>query len=728
MTQTALRTSSRTAAGPLPASVETSSTTTSEPEDILAEFQKVKEGKDLVAWINGNYEKAKSDRMRFERQWALNMAFFKGQQYMQYMPAQAGNAVAGRLFVPPAPSWAIRSITNRIRPIIRTELARLTSNKPNASVVPASSEDADLFAAQAAEQIWEAIYNGKKIHDKFIQAMFWMCICGTSFMKDWWDDNAYDNVTKKPGSIMYGVVTPYHIYIPDIMETDIEAQPWVINAYTKSVEFVKTTFQKDVVPTVNEAKSPFDNAMMQTMGGKNEAKPDSVLVIEAWIKPGTYGIFPKGALVTIAGDRILQLEDTWPFSHNEYPFTKFDHIPTGMFWSESVITDLIGPQREYNRTKNQIIESKNRMSKPQLTAPKGAVEARKITSEPGLLVEYKPGLSAPTPIPLQNLPSYVLQQLDREISDMEDISSQHQVSRGENPGGGVTAATAISFLQERDDSLMTTAYQSVESGYEKIARHTISHVVEHWDVPRTVSVTGVDGSFDSVALKGTELSSGTDIRMEAGSALPTSKAAKQAFLMEIMKMGWIDPTKGLELMDMGGIDKLYDELKIDERQAQRENLRMSRLEIQQIEQHQEMVQMQAQMAQEADAQGQPIPNSDQNTGTPLQMPDNIIPVNTWDNHQLHIDIHNRYRKSQAFEMLPEQIKQQFEYHVAMHAMALNAAAMRAQMMPPGPDGGMGADNGSGAPVGSNQFGPPGTSEGMPPPDASGGGMPPEGMG
>jgi len=311
---------------------------------------------------------------------------------------------------------------------------------------------------------------------------------------------------------------------------------------------------------------------------------------------------------------------------------------------------------------------------------------------------------------------------------MEDISSQHQVSRGENPGGGVTAATAISFLQERDDSLMTTAYQSVESGYEKIARHTISHVVEHWDVPRTVSVTGVDGSFDSVALKGTELSSGTDIRMEAGSALPTSKAAKQAFLMEIMKMGWIDPTKGLELMDMGGIDKLYDELKIDERQAQRENLRMSRLEIQQIEQHEQMVQMQGQMAQEADAQGQPIPNSDQNTGTPLSMPDNIIPVNTWDNHQLHIDIHNRYRKSQAFEMLPEKIKQQFEYHVAMHAMALNAAAMQAQMMPPGPDGGMGADNGSGAPVGSNQFGPPGTSEGMPPPDASGGGMPPEGMG
>lgn len=717
--------SKRGQSGPIPNTAETSSTAPEPELSILEQLNNTKEAKALVAWVDGNYQKAKSDRLRFERQWALNMAFFQGKQLVQYMPVQAGGAAAGKLFTPPAPTWAIRTITNRIRPIVRTELARLTSNKPNASVVPASSEDADLFAAQAAEQIWEAIYNGKKIHDKFVQAMFWLCICGTSFIKDWWDDQAWDNVTKAQGSVMYGVVTPYHIFIPDLMEPDIEAQPWVINAYTKPVEYVKNTFKVEVEANVQEAKSPFDTAMLQTMSGKNEAKPDSVVVIECWLKPGTHGLFPEGGFVTIANDKILQAE-AWPFEYKDFPFTKFDHIPTGMFWSESVITDLIGPQREYNRTKQQIIEAKNRMAKPQLTAPKGSVEAKKITSEPGLLIEYKPGLAAPQPIPLQNLPTYVLQSLDREIQDMEDISSQHQVSRGENPGGGVTAATAISFLQERDDSLMTTVYQSVESGYEKIARHTLSHCVKNWDVARTVSVTGVDGSFDSVALKGTELSKGTDIRMEAGSALPTSKAAKQAFIMEIMKMGWIDPTKGLELMDMGGLEKLYDELKIDERQAQRENLRMARLDINQLEQHAQMVSMQKEMAAQADAMGQPIPNTDENTGTPLIMPDNIIPVNTWDNHQMHIDVHNRYRKSQAFELLSEKVKQQFEYHVAMHAMALNQAAMAAGMMPPGPDGeSMGAENGGGAPLGSNQFGPPGTSEGMPPPEGAGG-LPPEG--
>ena len=729
----ALRKSKPSSTEPLAASQETSSITNGsnalDPNvtNILDQINKAKEIKAFVGWVMENYDKAKSDRLRFERQWALNMSFFQGKQYMQYMPAAAGTAAAGRLWTPPAPSWAARTVTNRIRPIIRTELARLTSNKPSASVVPASSEDQDLFAAQAAEQVWEAMYAGKKLQSRFVQAAFWLCITGNSFIKDYWDENAYDCVSKANGAIQYGVVTPYHIFIPDIMEPEIEDQPWVINAYTKSVQFVKNNYGMTVNPTITEAKSPFDEAMLKTMSGTNSAKPDSVLVIEIWMKPGTHDLFPEGGFATIIQEQLAQApQEGMPFNHKEYPFTKFDHIPTGMFYSESVITDLISPQREYNRTKNQIVDSKNRMGKPQLTAPKGSVDPKKITSEPGLVIEYMPGLAAPAPLPLQGMPNYVVQHLDREISDMEDISSQHQVTRGENPGGGVTAATAISFLQERDDSLMTTAYQSVEHGYEKIARHTISHVVQFWDVPRTVSVTGLDGSFDAVVLQGSELESGTDIRIEAGSALPVSKAAKQAFLMDIMKMGWIDPTKGLELMDMGGLDKLYDEVKVDERQAQRENLRMAKLSIEQIMQYEQMRAQQLDMAQQADTMGQPVPNADPATGTPLEMPQNIIPVNTWDNHQLHIDVHNRYRKSQAFELLPERVKQQFEAHVAMHAFALNAAAQQAMMMGPPPDGGMNANNGSGTPVGSNQFGPPGTDEGMPPPD-NGGGMPPEGM-
>lgn len=737
------------------------------PNEIAA-FNEQREAKKLVDWVRSEYDKAKSARQKYERQWALNMAMYTGKQNLMYFPAKNGQAGAGKLTTPPAVPHVSRRVFNRIRPIIRTEHARITSNKPNASVVPASSEDADLFAAQAAEQIWESFYNTKKLQAIFNQSAFWLTICGTSFTKVWWDEQKHDCLTAMPGSIESGAVTPYHLFVPDLYTIDIEDQPFVINVYTKPATFVEQMYGIKVNPTVKNAQTPFESAMLVL--GTNDAQPDSVLIYEAWIKPGAHPTFPQGGVLTVVDDKIVQISaDGLPYTHYQYPFIKWEHIPTGMFYGESVITDLIDPQREYNRTRNQLIEAKNRMAKPQLVAPKGSVDPAKITSAPGQVILYKPGLQPPNPLPIQPMPNYVLQELDRTIMDMEDISSQHQVSRGQAPSG-VTAATAINFLQERDDSLMTSVFQSVEGGWEKWAKQVIGLAVQYWDVPRTISVTGIDGSFDSVALMGTEIAAGKDIRMEAGSALPISKAAKQAFLMDCMKLGFIDPEKGLSLMDMGGIDELYDELRIDERAAQRENLRMARLDINEIMQHEQEAMMTNQFAaakEQAMAQQMAMPNpmdeampnegmpsdsdmamegseppmdpmqaaqgmpnqpplgpagGDMASGAPLQIPMEIVPVNTWDNHQLHINVHNRFRKSQAFDMLPPQVKNQFEYHVAAHAMALNAAAQAATMLPPPPPQGelSGADNGSGTPVGqpmpdANQFGPPGTEDGAPPP-------------
>lgn len=748
--------------------------------DEIAAFNEQREAKALVDWVHSEYAKAKSARIKYERQWAVNMAMYTGKQNLMFFPAKNGQAGAGKLTAPPAVPHVSRRVFNRIRPIIRTEHARITSNKPNASVVPASSEDSDLFAAQAAEQIWESFYNTKKLQAVFNQSAFWLTICGTSFTKVWWDEVKEDCLTAQPGSIESGAVTPYHLFVPDLYAVDIEDQPFTLNVYTKPATFVEQMYGIKVNPTVKNAQTPFESAMLVL--GTNDAQPDSVLIYEAWLKPGAHKTFPQGGVLTIVDNQIVQISaDGMPYDHYQYPFIKWEHIPTGMFYGESVITDLIDPQREYNRTRNQLIEAKNRMAKPQLVAPKGSVDPSKITSAPGQVILYKPGLQPPAPLPIQPMPSYVLQELDRTIMDMEDISSQHQVSRGQAPSG-VTAATAINFLQERDDSLMTSVFQSIEGGWEKWAKQVIGLAVQYWDLPRTISVTGIDGSFDSVALKGTEIAAGKDIRMEAGSALPISKAAKQAFLMDCMKLGFIDPEKGLSLMDMGGIDELYDELRIDERAAQRENLRMARLDIEQIMQHEQDAMMQNQLAamQEQQQVNQlstgappmdqgmapgiqgigpgptgdmmpPAPSgmptgpmggpseamppeppmgpvgADQASGAPLTVPQNIVPVNTWDNHQLHINVHNRFRKSQAFDMLPPQIKNQFEYHVAAHAMALNEAAQAATMLPPPPDQGpmSGADNGSGTPMGqpapdANQFGPAGTQDGAPPPPQMGG--------
>ena len=717
-----------------------------------------KEKKAFAEWVHSEYKKAKSARQQIERQWYLNMAFYQGRQWMAYPPKQSG--LQNKLVLPPAPPYRVRATVNRVRSVIRTEMSRLTSNKPNASVVPASSEDEDLFAAQAGEQVWESIYANHHLATIFKRSVFWTVICGTGFMKVWWDKNAEQRLpdgTVQRGDIKYAPVTPFHIFVPDLTEEEIENQPWVINAYTKTIEWCKQAWPEEAynfVPSVISTTEIMDNAFLNLQASGNNAKPDSVLVLEIWLKAGAHKAFPKGGYCTIVDNTIVSYQDTdMLFQHKEFPFIKFDHIPTGGFYASSVIEDVIPIQRELNRTRSQIIEAKNRMAKPQLIAPRGSVDASKITSEPGIVIFYRPGLAPPAPLPLQPLPGYVLQEIDRSLADIEDVTSQHQVSKGGAPSG-VTAATAISYLQERDDSVLSTTYQSVEAGWEKIAKQTLSHVNQYWETSRIVQITGVDGSFDSIALKGSDLSNGQDIRVEAGSALPVSKAARSALLMDLMTQGLIPPDKGLKLMEIGGVNKLYEEMAVDERQAQRENLRMRSLDIQEIEEHLRMAnqslaaadamddnnEQQSQMPQGMPPElmqmlgmGQQQPNAvqtDVQTGEPLLASESIVPVNTWDNHAVHIEIHNKFRKGQAFELLDDKIKAQIEAHVQMHAQTLNQTAMQAQALPPGdpnsdpnapddPSAEPPADPGS-SPAGSNQFGPPGSSGGdVPPPEVGG---------
>lgn len=690
------------------------------PKKILDAFRQEKQDKDLASWVNEEYHKCKESRSAIERQWYLNMAFYYGNQYVVAVGNNVGVApgAVGKLNTPKVPPWRTRMVVNRVRPMIRTELSRTTSQKPTATVVPASSNDDDLFAAQAAEQVWESLYNRKKVHREFTRAMWWTHVTGTGYLKCWWDTELVDKDTGEQGDIDIAPVTPFHIYVPDLREVELESQVYVINAYTRPVEQVKIAYAdvldgKDLKPSVVGANEIIDDAYLNLQAGGK--KPDSVLCLEMWMKPGAHPDFPNGGMVLVIDKFVVStISDGLPYKHGEYPFIKFDHIPTGKFYAESTIVDYIPLQREYNRTRSQIIEAKNRSAKPQLIAPKGSVDPSKITTEPGIVIEYRPGLAPPQPMPLSPLPAYVLQELDRTVTDMEDISAQHAISKGGVPSG-VTAATAISYLQERDDSVLTHTYDSVEQGMEKLARQCIGHVVQYWDYNRTVKVVGDDGAFDTMVLKGADIKSGTDIRMESGTALPQSKAAKQALITDFMTKGFIQPDQGLRIMEIGGIQKLYDQLQGDERQAQRENLRMRTMDPQIIGQWEAQKSQAEAMASGAMAPGAmppvlgpdappelaaqlppgavapdpnvppapPPPPSPTDTGQmqnigadglSTQMP-LLVPVNTWDNHAVHIEIHNRFRKGQAFATLDDTIKRLFEAHVKQHQDSLNGAAM-----------------------------------------------------
>lgn len=565
------------------------------------------------------FSRAKSARLPFERQWYMNLAFYFGKQYAQFQP-KLGDQPA-RIWEPPAPPWRVRLVSNKIKPIARTEMAKLTKERPQAFVIPASSDDADLLAARAGEAIFEHQWRELKVDSIIRQAAFWTINTGNGFIKDWYDPYAVDK-DKKKGVIRAEVVTPFHIYVPDIAEPDLDGQPFIIHSVAKSVDWVESTYKKKI-PKESGGGS-FEAQFFSALGISQGNRGDEVTVREMWIRECKD--FPKGAVIHWAADKILSISEGWPYDHQEYPFSHIQHVPTGRFYADSVIPDLIPLQKEYNRTRSQMVESKNRMSKPQLMAPRGSVDPNKITSEPGLVILYTPGFNPPTPLPLQDIPAYVKEELDLCQRDMDDISSQHEITKGRTPPG-VTAATAISYLQEEDDSKLASTISSLEEAVERVGRHFLSHVKQFWVAEKAIKVAGENGAFEMLMLSRSDLRNNTDLKVESGSATPRSKAAKQAFITEIGKMGWIEPTAALKHLDMAETAKLYEESQIDARQAQRENLRMAK-------------------------------NGE------------ILEPNAYDEHQVHIIEHNNYRKRQEFENLPDELKVLFQEHVMLHEQAL----------------------------------------------------------
>jgi hypothetical protein len=682
----------------------------------------------IIAWTKNAHMRCRTIRQQTERQWYVNLAFYIGRQNVTAVPMSTGSNVSTgmRLWVPPAPYYRSRPVFNRIRPAIRSELSKLTSQRPSATVVPSTSDEKDLIASRAAEQIWDSVYRRKKLKLIHRRAQLWALTCGVGFIKTYWDPNAPDpDNPDVPGDMIYDVVTPFHLFIPDMLAEDIEDQPYVMHITTRTPEWVKLNYKGvNATPNVMEAADVMSNAFLNLVGAGAYRK-DAVLCYEVWIKPGNIEFMPKGGMFTIIGDQVVQYVETGnPYLHSQYPFTKFDHIPTGRFYSDSVINDLIPIQREYNRTRGQVIEAKNRMAHPQLIAAEGSIDATKITTEPGQVIQYKLGFPKPEPLPMQNMPAYVIQELSQLLADFEDISGQHDVSRGQTPPG-VTAATAISFLQEQDETMLSPSFASIEEAFEKIGYQTLCHVKQYWDTDRYVKVVGTDGQFNVMTFQGSDLRSNTDIRIEAGSALPTSKSAKQALLMDLMTQGFIPPEKGLELMDVGGVTSLYEQLQVDSSQAMRENMKMAAVTQDIMEEYLSTF------------QGPPDPMTgtptliDPNTQQPLTNPDGspsqpplIVPVNTFDNHMAHISTHNQYRKSQEFDMLEPPIRELFEEHVNQHMAAIgqqpgapDPTTNQPPQMPPqgGPPGGNMPPGMGGPPPNPN--GPPGMGgpPGMPPP-------------
>lgn len=664
--------------------------------------------KEEVAYWENQFKQCQEMRQAYETQWFTNLAFYFGKQWAVWKKTQTGGQ---RLIDPPAPRNRVRLVTNKIKRYIRTELAKLVRQEPIWYVVPQTGEPDDVAGARAAESLTEFVLKETKFKSVRRKATFWMVLTGTGYIKT--------TCAGLNDPIICESIPTFHIFVPDLQEEIMDNQPYVIHARALSSDTIFKTYGIKVAEDVSTSGATLEQKFFTALGMKADLSTQRKMsyVKEIWVRPGQLSRYPDGAVLVIADSRVvyryefditeevidteadpLSLErvkkkNSYPYKHNEFPFKKLSHIPAGRFYGISSIEDLISLQREYNKTRSQMIEMKNRTSKPPMVYPKGAINPNKVTSEPGQMIGVAAGFdsSAIRYLTVPDFPTYVQNDPGVITADMDFVMSQSEVTHGGAPTG-VEASSAISFLSEQNDTTLYWTVADIEDAIEGIGKQCMSLAQQFWNDEKVIKVVSKNYAQDAEIFRMTDINGNTDLRLESGSIAPQSQAAKQAFLLGLADRGF-PLEKVLRYLNMNEAQRMYDELQVDSRHAQRENFLMKKqgaVKAPASEIQPPAFLQQGLGAQTANAEmpispeapvGEPVsseipvqepPMIDPETGQPVQKVDQIVafPTNPWDNHVVHIYEHGLFLKSNEFEMLDQETRQVFVAHYLEHEMKI----------------------------------------------------------
>lgn len=620
------------------------------------------------------YSTAMTARRPYERDWFMNMAFFLGKQYLSW------NSEKNQLEIPPAPKWRVRLVANKIMPTVLHMVAKMTKNRPIYVVIPPKADDSAISASDISRKVLLNVHRILQMDILNMRLFLWKCVYGTSFKDHFWDPTAGDRVkegktrevideegnkTEEPilnekgeqeeydvniGEVGCNVLSPFSV-LPEPGATDTERSFRIMTLTPMSLEWIRQAYPdsgKYVKPETKTQVSSMEQQLLHLMSEsfqsetikekEGELEQGFAVIKELREKPSQN--YPKGRCIRFAGDVLLEsrsLPYKFMIKRKTLGIVRYPFIELGeRFWGRAAVDDMRPLQEERNKTASQIIENKNLMSKLKWIAHRLArISQTAITSEPGEVIEHStpPGIPEPHPITPPQLPPYVFDVINLTDKDLDDCGLIARVSRGEAPPG-VRSGVAISYLQEKDASVFNPFMLRYETLEGISGTYLLEIIHEKYQEPRLLKIVGENNEIETLLFKNSD-DMPTDVWVQSGSSFFTSLAAKQNLILEYYQAGLLGNPQdervrmqALRFAEIGGVDMLYEENVVNEREARRENRLFE--------------------------QGE------------------VPPVNVFDVHQTHIYFHDLFRKSNKYRALQKkdpQLVVGIDAHVASHMEA-----------------------------------------------------------
>lgn len=612
------------------------------------------------------------------RQQLVNLNYYLGNQWIGWNRAT-------KEIVNLKSDGNIRVVRNRIRPRVMTLLSKHIKNKLKFDVIPASKEQSDIDAAKAADKFLNVLWNELEFSQKTRELFLYMLVQKRAWIKTWYDPEDGEDISPVPedgeifddwvekgakpiykGGLKAKVCDPLTVFADPGAKTEDEIR-WIIERYGKDVDEIEEEYDVKVAPEKNISLSKYNLS--------NEEKPNidnMALVYELWFKPCKK--YPNGAMVTMCDGKIIYEN----YESGELPYQLFGYIPVpGSLLYDAIVTDLIDPQKEINVLRSMVANHARKMGNSIWLNPVGStVDDGDLTNEISQVIPYVPTVGAkPERVPAPDIPSFYGQELAQNAIDIDDMGGAREISQGRLPAG-LDTASGLSLMVEQENEKMSVASQNYEQGMKKVMKRLLMLTKEHLTEERQLKILGEGSEIEVFSFNGSDLTGYEDINIVQGSSLPELKVAQEERIMTmwgagaiVKKDGTPDPAKLLRLMGMGDSTELFEQEMLDTNNAKLENQKFEDLAedeefITALMEYQERLQVAQTTGSEVDIQPPPM----------------IPQIWDSDDHEVHVMVHNNFRKTSRYRDLPPEIRALVDQHYNEHLQMIAEPLQQQQQL------------------------------------------------
>lgn len=388
------------------------------------------------------------------------------------------------------------SCTNVIHPIVESQIADLVDKPYN--VVATPQEFSDHLYSEQVQHMMQFILDRNKFTTKLNAAEHDRIELGTCIYKVFFDEDALDG----KGLPTLEPIGPANFFNDPKVPSPhlLQESEFAIHAVPRPLSWFRRQFPKLGKYVNREVTVPYDPLIYsgENVDAVQTSTSERALCIECYLKD------EEGELYCVTVANHLLLEDTRDSKQrvqrrNKFPFVVIPcYLNRGMIWGQGDVELLIPTQDLINDLDNQLRINMRLMGNPQIVVGNGAgkgFDFRKWTATPGLRIPMRDH-NAFRVVEARNVSSDVPVRREKAFEEADKIAGRPDVNRGEGPGKGITAASAIMALQQAGQKGVAHKARMFKDGYAEVLSLLFDEVLENWDAEMWIRIEGTQPDWE----------------------------------------------------------------------------------------------------------------------------------------------------------------------------------------------------------------------------------------